>query len=220
MSDPTNPAAQSGDPLDILSAPPTSLPKAQAPGEKKKKPILTIVLAGVIVLAVGFAGGFFTGRGTASKNTASTGMPGNFAARMGARGGLPSGAASAFPGGNASGAANMSRAAGQITAIDGDTITIKTTEGTTVKVTTSSDTKVSEITSGATSDLKVGDQITAAGTGSDTAGITASTITSGDETSLMGGFGGGFGRGGMPSDMPSGGGQMPNAGGGAAGNGQ
>ncbi len=89
--------------------------------------------------------------------------------------------------------------AGKITAINGNTVTVETTEKS-VTVNLSGSTTVTKVDKGATSDLKVGDRITVIGAANGDA-IDAANIIVGNITGIFGGRGLG-GAGGAPSGTP------------------
>jgi hypothetical protein len=115
--------------------------------------------------------------------------------------GSPEGAPQGTPQGTPDGQVRMFRPiAGEVTAVDGATITIETASGDPVEVRTDGDTEFSETVSIDAGDLKVGDTIRAIGTTTDGT-TTATSIRKGDLDD-----GPGFGPGGP------GGGRMPPSG--------
>jgi hypothetical protein len=141
---------------------------------------LTLILGGTLLAILAFGGGVLTGRATVDTASANGG------ARAGAGqlpgGGFPSGAPADRPSGEpgelpddmpsggpggfgggfgGAGGAGFGGTSGQITEIDGDTITIETEEGETYQVQIDSDTPVS--LAGSTADLEQGDSITVMG---------------------------------------------------------
>jgi preprotein translocase subunit YajC len=100
------------------------------------------------------------------------------------------------PDGGPNGGANRAPAgggftAGTITAIDGDTLTVKLPDGTTVKVTTSDSTKVTTTATSSVSKLKTGDKVTVIGRKDASGDLDAATIAEGQ--SGFGAFRGGAG---------------------------
>ena len=87
--------------------------------------------------------------------------------------------------------------AGQVTAVNGNTVTITGRNGTTYTVTITASTTITKDRTGKVSDLKVGDAITAFGQ-SDNGTLTATRITQGT-LGLGGGLGVAGGRGGNQS---------------------
>lgn len=73
----------------------------------------------------------------------------------------------------------MGGAIGEITAIDGDTITVTSEDGTAVTVTVSDETTVSRMVEIEVADLVVGDEISARGDTADDGTVTAASITKG-----------------------------------------
>lgn len=139
------------------------------------KKLITPVLAILAALGVGIFGGVLIGQ-----NTASAASPSGFTAPEGmTQGDFPTGGG--FGGGTS----------GEITAIDGDVVTLTLEDGTTVTVTASSDTTYT--VTGSLTDLAVGDTVTAVGETDDDGNVTATSISEGS------GFGGGFGDGQAPS---------------------
>jgi len=159
---------------------------------------LTPALALVAALIVGGVAGVLIGQGTASASNASD-VRGGFGGAQGGEG-FPrldggQGGAGTVTGG--AGGARGGFTAGTITAIDGDTITLKLADGSTVKVSTSSSTSVTKASKAKVSDLAAGDAITVIGTPDSSGNVTATRISEGDA-----GFGG-FVGGARPSDAPT-----------------
>jgi len=130
------------------------------------KKLITPILALVAALGVGIFGGVLIGQNTASTTSGFTPPTGT------------DGAPTGNFGGNAT--------SGEITAIDGDVVTLTLDDGTTVTVTASTDTTYT--VTGDLSDLAVGDTVTAAGETDDDGNVTATSISEG---AGFGGFGGG-----------------------------
>lgn len=112
---------------------------------------LTMVLAAVALVAIGFIGGIFVGKsmGTSSQPAAFPGGAGQNGPAFG-NGGAPNGG-------------NGSFTLGTIQSIDGDTITIQTTDGSTVKVTVGGDTQIRITKDGSIGDLAEGTTIVVSG---------------------------------------------------------
>ena len=132
------------------------------------KKLITPILALMAAIGVGLFGGVLIGQNSAAASTPTGFTPPE---------GMTQGDAPAGGFGNAT--------SGEITAIDGDVVTLTLDDGTTVTVTSSSDTTVS--VDGSLSDLAVGDTVTAAGETDDDGNVTATSISEG----TFGGFGGG-----------------------------
>ncbi len=133
--------------------------------------------------AAGFGGGRgqppADGQGAPSGQTPPTDQSGNPVTP-------PSGGQ--FPGQGQNGGGRGGFVRGQVTAVDGSTLTVTGQDGTTYTVTASSTTTVTKTKTGSLSDLAVGDEVSVMGaTGSD--GTVAATRIS--EGALGGGFGGG-----------------------------
>jgi hypothetical protein len=166
---------------------------ANAPAEKKGKPVLTWVLGGIVAVGVLFGGGFATGRMTAPESAPAFRTAGFTA---GQEGQAPDG--------------RQGFVRGEVTAVDGTTVTVTSEDGTETAVTTGEDTTVTLVSEGDASDLAVGDTVTVMGTAGEDGGIAAQSITEGDmgAGALIGGRagagfpGGGFAPGDMPSGMP------------------
>ena len=149
-----------------------------APATQKKSFVsrwLTPILALVAAVGVGIFGGVLIGQNTA---TTAAETPAGFTPPEG------------LDGAPAGGFGNLT--SGEITAIDGDVVTLTLDDGTTVTVTASDDTTYT--VTGELSDLTVGDTVTASGEADDDGNITATSISEGT------GFGG-FGGGTPPTDQ-------------------
>lgn len=172
--------------MDDIENPPDPHDLATAPTKPAWR---SWVAAGAVGALIVGGGAFLLGRGddgqptaTAAANSdtstdAGTGAPG-------APGGLGG------PGGPGTG--------GEITAIDGTTITLDA-EGETYTVSTSDDTQVSETVEGSADDIAVGDTVVVIGEVVDGA-VTAESISEGGLGRGFGGPGGGPGGGGTPPD--------------------
>ncbi|MDR0432569.1 MAG: DUF5666 domain-containing protein [Bifidobacteriaceae bacterium] len=194
MSNPVSPDnanPPNNQPLDVLAAAPSSIPPL---GGQKKRPVLTWVLAGVVAVGAVFGGGFGVGRATAPD-------PG--------RGGFLQRAQT----GGMGQAMRAGAVRGEVTAVDGDSLTVKNEDGTESTVTLTDSTSVLHIDTGEAGDLQPGDTVTVMGTpGEDgSSGLTALSITEGDVA------GGGFAAFGGP---PAGGGGGFTSGGGFPGGGE
>ena len=132
----------------------------------------TVVLACLVLLVGGFAGGLEVQKHWGSTGTATTG------AGLGATGFPQSGAGPGFGNGQAaSGGTAANTTSGTVKLVDGDTVYITTSDGRTITVKTSGSTTVQTTQGGSISDLATGSTVTVQGqTGSD-GSISASTIT-------------------------------------------
>ncbi|MGW7535931.1 DUF5666 domain-containing protein [Amycolatopsis sp. NPDC054798] len=121
---------------------------------------LTLVLAGLLVLALAFAGGAWTHAAFGPSSGASGARPATPAGQPGA-------------GGRAAGGRGT---VGTVEKVDGSTVTVKTMQGSEVTVSTSDSTTVGVTQPGKLSDLKPGQTVTVQGrTGSD-GSVTAQAI--------------------------------------------
>jgi hypothetical protein len=153
----------------MTDAPIETTPPTTAAPKRSIARFVTPVLALVAALGVGIFGGVLIGQNTASASTPTGFTP-------------PEGMDLGRPGGNAT--------SGEITAVDGDVVTLTLDDGTTVTVTTSSDTTVT--VDGALGDLAAGDTVTVLGETDDEGNVTATSISEGT---------GGFGGGAPPTDQ-------------------
>ena len=198
------------------AGPATDPPPPAGPGTERLAPAppasgggRRVMVAAGLALAVGLAGGFFSGRATAPKGPATlaeafqqaqagklpvgNGGPGGFLRRgqngQGSGQGVQPGQGFPAPGGAAPGGVNGGRGfggpggiQGQVTALDGDTITVQTNAGP-VKVKLSDSTTIERATTGSRRDLAVGTQVSVRpdfNAGNTTAGeVTAASITAG-----------------------------------------
>jgi hypothetical protein len=187
------------------------------PGDRRRLLLAAGAIVVVLAAGVGVAAGRMGGDSDDSTAAAS------------ADGGDDGGGAQAGPGPQAGG--RQPGVSGTITAVDGSTFTVSTSEDGTVEVSTTDETTFSETLEGSSDDLAVGDHVSVVG-GSEGDGSTVTAgqvIDAGDNEDLLGGggaFGGGggggqFGGGGDPpegfdpDDLPQGapGGGGPGAGG-------
>ncbi|HWD05363.1 MAG TPA: DUF5666 domain-containing protein [Amycolatopsis sp.] len=148
----------------------------------------TLILAGVLVVALSFAGGAWThaafgsGSGgavrTAGTGSGTGGARGGFGGQQGTRGAQGAQGARGSQGSGFTGARGGGRGTvGTVEKVDGSTLTLKTTQGTDVTVSTSDSTTVGLTQPGKLADLKPGATVTVQGrTGSD-GSVTAQAIT-------------------------------------------
>jgi len=151
-----------------------------------------IIMIGIAVLGLGFGASFGAGiaygRST-PKAAASTPTQQQLNAQLGVSGAGTSGTAQASGtttagagqrGGGAAGGAALQalarNASGRVTAIDGRSVTIETAQGS-QKVNLSANGTVQKYTTGALSDLKVGDTVIASGTRNADGSFEASSLT-------------------------------------------
>jgi len=145
-----------------------------------------IIMIGVAVIGLGFGASFGAGiaYGRSTPKTAeSTPSQQQLNSQLGVTGSGWTGAAAlatAAAGGaqrGTGGAASLAagNTTGRVTAIDGRTITVETRTGS-VKVTLAANATVEKVSSGATSDLKVGDTVSATGDRNSDGSINATSI--------------------------------------------
>jgi hypothetical protein len=183
-------------------------PEVADPPRRRTMEATTVAVVAILAAAGGFIGGA-AWKGSDSPAAAQSVVAGNGAtAATGTNG-----AANRTPGfggygrggfrggdGGTGGAFGRNGAVGEITAIDGDRITIKDAQGDEVVVTTSSDTTFAVDQEGTISDLAPGDTVVVQGERGTDGTIAATTIRSGP----LGGFGGlGGGPGGAPAATPT-----------------
>lgn len=130
----------------------------------------TLLLAAIVLVAVGAIGGLFIGKSIGSDSQQAT-FPGAFGQNGPAGPSGANGNSGGFPGGNAT--------IGTIKSIDGDTIIIETANGDEVTVKVGSDTSIRVTEDGSVSDLGTGDTVVVAGSRTDGA-IDADSIAEGD----------------------------------------
>ncbi|WP_329070798.1 hypothetical protein [Amycolatopsis sp. NBC_01480] len=145
----------------------------------------TLVLAGLLVIALSFAGGAWTHSALGSSSaTARTGGTAGGARGTGAGTGTGTGtgtgagqpsAGQGFGAGGARGAAGRGTV-GTVEKVDGTTVTLKTTQGTDVTVSTSDSTTVGLTQPGKLSDLKPGATVTVQGRAGTDGTVAAQTI--------------------------------------------
>ena len=127
---------------------------------KNTQAIVLAVLGALVIGGVGFFAGRHTNAGFGRNWAMGTAAMGNRAG-FGKGGMMDSDDVAGRMGGRKGGMGNS----GEITKIDGTTVTLKYTDGTTKEVTLSSDAVVNTMTKGTLKDLKVGQTIMVAGGG-------------------------------------------------------
>lgn len=153
---------------DLLGQRPAALEKRAAERPvRPKKPGLTAVLGGVVAAGALFAGGLLVGHSTGASATTS-----QAAGSFGAPGARASGD-TGFGGGSGG------LTSGEITSIDGSTVTLKASDGSTVTISTTDGTTVRTTTDATVSDLGVGDTVTVIGETDSSGTVTARAITEG-----------------------------------------
>lgn len=134
----------------------------------------TIGLAGAVLLAGGFFGGYAVKSGTTDTTSAGAGI--------GQRaGGFPRGNAGGGTGTTGGGNATF----GTISSVSGNTVTVKTAAGNTVSIKASSGTKVTVNKTGKVSDLSNGDTIVVQGKADSNGNVTADSIAEGGGAGRM-----------------------------------
>jgi hypothetical protein len=162
------------------------------PGDRRRLLLAAGAIVVVLAAGVGVAAGRMGGDSDDSTAAAS------------ADGGDDGGGAQAGPGPQAGG--RQPGVSGTITAVDGSTFTVSTSEDGTVEVSTTDETTFSETLEGSSDDLAVGDHVSVVG-GSEGDGSTVTAgqvIDAGDNEDLLGG-GGAFGGGGGGGQFGGGG---------------
>lgn len=134
---------------------------------KKNKGVVVMIAVAIITAGLGFYGGVQYQK---TKKITPTGM----------RAGLPNGSGMPTTGktGTTRTGGNQP-VSGEITSVDGGTITVKTQDGGSKIVVLSGSTKINLATEGSTSDLKKGDTVMVIGTTGTDGTITATTVSIG-----------------------------------------
>jgi hypothetical protein len=172
-----------------------------------------LLLAGLLVLGVaaGLAFGLGVAYGRGDPKVVDTGLSAQEIQSLLGGGGGTQGTGSGGSGNFRNGAAGLGGAAlangttGQITAIDGNTITVSGFQGD-VKIVLNPDATVNTLTAGSTTDLKVGDEINAAGATQDDGSFHATAVNqlpSGFGALGAGRAGGGAAARGTPTPTPA-----------------
>ncbi|MFJ7210584.1 hypothetical protein [Amycolatopsis sp. NPDC098790] len=130
----------------------------------------TVVLAGLVVLAIAFGGGVWTHAAFGSSSSATPTRP-TGAAQGGQQGGTGQ------QGGGFRGAGGGRGTTGTVDRVDGTTVYVKTAQGDDVKVSTSDSTTVGVTQQGKLSDLKPGSTVTVQGQAGEDGTVTAQAIT-------------------------------------------
>lgn len=148
-------------PLDNDPALQEALSKSRDKRQSGTNTKVTLGLAGAVLLAGGFFGGYAV-RGSGDDAGAAT-----------FRAGGPRGQVQEGPGGGPAGDATF----GTVKSVDGDVVTIETDDGKTVEVTADSDTEVTINSKGKVSDLGDGDTVIVTGDADDEGDVDADSIT-------------------------------------------
>ena len=135
------------------------------------KKFVSIVVA--VIVLVGIIGGAFFGGVATGKNKSSTTTTTQYSGRTGQ-----------FPGGTNSSTFNRSAAGfgigggtmGTVSGINGDVITLTTTNGSVEQVYTNSSTRIEEMATGSLSDITVGQNISVSGRRSQSGSVNATSI--------------------------------------------
>jgi hypothetical protein len=181
---------------DPLAAPPAGVQQQPTLSPRKSGsslPTSTLAMLGVALLVVGGVIGALIGHNVGTDDTQQAGR---FTNGRGAYG-FPGGGQGAGPqnqqggpqsqqGQQGQGFAGRGLAAGTVTAVDGDTITVKQANGQTVKVKLTGDTQYTVTTKGSKDDVKVGQPIVVTGERGDDGTVSASSVRTGEEFLLNG----------------------------------
>jgi hypothetical protein len=172
-STPPGDTGNNGDttPEDVLATPPVAddITSSLRPATSGRGglPIMTYVLAAVVLVGAGFLAGTMLNKGSDSNTLAGGALPSGFPG-----GALPSG----VPGAGAGGGGVTF---GTVTKVEGDTVYVKQADGTTITVKTNGSTTVQVSTTGTVSDLSPGSTVVVQGSSSGDNTVTAQTITEG-----------------------------------------
>ncbi|MGW5716461.1 hypothetical protein ACWEVP_09885 [Amycolatopsis sp. NPDC003865] len=128
----------------------------------------TLVLAGLVVLAIAFGGGAWTHAAFGSSSTSAPTRP-TGAAQGGQQGGTGQGGFRGGGGGRGT--------TGTVDRVDGTTVYVKTAQGDDVKVSTSDSTTVGVTQQGKLADLKPGATVVVQGQAGEDGTVTAQAIT-------------------------------------------
>jgi hypothetical protein len=160
-------------PEDVLATPPVAddITSALRPAKSGRggPPMMTYVLAAVVLVGAGFLAGTILNKGSDSN---TSGFPGGALPSGFPSGALPSG----VPGGGAGGGGITF---GTVTKVEGDTVYVKQADGTTITVKTNGSTTVQVSTTGTVSDLSPGSTVVVQGSSSGENTVTAQTISEG-----------------------------------------
>ncbi|GLY41078.1 hypothetical protein Amsp01_071010 [Amycolatopsis sp. NBRC 101858] len=135
----------------------------------------TLVLAGLVVLAIAFGGGAWTHAAFGSSSSATPTRP-TGGAQGGQQGGTGQTGGTGQQGGGFRGAGGRGTT-GTVDHVDGTTVYVKTAQGTDVKVSTSDSTTVGVTQQGKLSDLKPGSTVVVQGQAGDDGTVAAQAIT-------------------------------------------
>jgi hypothetical protein len=155
-------------PEDVLATPPSTddITSALKPARSGRGglPMMSYVLAAVVLVGAGFLAGTILNNGSDSSTLAGGTLPSGF----------PSGATGA-----AGGAGGGGITFGTVTKVQGDTVYVDRADGTTITVKTNGSTTVQVSTTGTVSDLSPGSTVVVQGSSSGNNTVTAQTITEG-----------------------------------------
>lgn len=139
----------------------------------------TLVLAGLVVLAIAFGGGAWTHAafGSSSSGSTPTGRQGGGFGGQQAQGGTGQTAGTGQQQGGGFRGAGGRGTTGTVDHVDGTTVYVKTAQGQDVKVSTSDSTTVGVTQAGKLSDLKPGSTVVVQGQAGDDGTVAAQAIT-------------------------------------------
>jgi hypothetical protein len=166
------------------STPSTPSTASAAPKKAGAARFITPALVLAAVLGIGIFGGVLIGQNTSASASVAGGMPSRDGQEM-PTGEMPTGAG-----------AMGGLTSGTVVSINGDTITLETSDGEEITVTTSDDTTVTTTEESDVASLAAGDSLTVTGESDDAGDVTATSISEGE--TAFGGFGGGGGQ--APAD--------------------
>jgi preprotein translocase subunit YajC len=154
------------------SAEPVAAPEAAPPPAGN---VRSWLVAGGVAAIVALGAGYLLGRGGDDGTTVDTEGAAASADQQAGGDELVRGPGGALPG---------MGTAGEITSIDGDTLTVESDDGSTTTVSTSDDTVVRESAEGSADDLAEGDHVLVTGEADDDGGITAEAVVDNGDAEL------------------------------------
>jgi hypothetical protein len=181
---------------DPLAAPPAGIQQQPTLSPRRSGsalPTSTLAMLGVALLVVGGVIGALIGHNVGTDDTRQAGRFSNGRGAYGFPGGGGQGGPQLQQGGpqdrqgqQGQGFVGRGLAAGTVTAVDGDTVTVKQANGQTAKVKLTGDTQYTVTSKGSKSDVKVGEPIVVTGERGDDGTVSASTVRTGEQLQLGG----------------------------------